>query len=289
MHLVQAEGWKVVRVPYVSGRHASADLVATYFIPWRVRQIVLAVALIGLVLASQSAEGTLAVQASARLPDRTLHVLLQARNCAAASSETMAAARDVITKRIRALHVSRPQVTEVGICRIDVVAHGVKDQHQFIATISATGELILYGMGKLPVLKAGQAFPYAITNTPANNCDAPKPPSPCIVITGADLDHSKIKVGYDQFGAPVVNAGTKGSSIDRFSQYTGAHVGQNMAIVLDGKVITDPTIQAPLSTDWQITGIGSVTQANTIAISLKYSALPIAFEVIARKATNNNG
>jgi preprotein translocase subunit SecD len=208
-----------------------------------------------------------------------LHVRLQARHCAVTSPAAMAAARTIITRRILALGVRRARVTEVGQCSIDVVASGVKDQRQFIATIGAPGRLVLYGMGALPVLKEGATFPYSVATAPASFCAVPKPPSPCIVIIGADLDLSKISVGYDTFGAPVVNAGTKGTGVDRFSAYTGAHIGQHMAIVLDGTVITDPTIQAQLSTDWQITGIGSIDEATTIATSLKYGALPIAFTI----------
>jgi preprotein translocase subunit SecD len=101
------------------------------------------------------------------------------------------------------------------------------------------------------------------------------------VIGGPDLDHSKISSGQDAFGNPVVNVGFKGVGVDRLSEYTGTHISQNMAIVLDGMVIGDPTIEGQFSRDLQISGLRSVEEATTIAISLKYGALPIAFTIVA--------
>ncbi|HWE61685.1 MAG TPA: protein translocase subunit SecD [Chloroflexota bacterium] len=206
-----------------------------------------------------------------------LRLLLQARDPKAATNDAMNAAVDVITKRIDAFGVAAPSITRVGANQIDVEIPNVRNPTEVRTTLGSTGQLVIYGMGTLPVLAQGAVFPYHTTTL----CNVAKPPSPCVVITGADLDSSQISVGYDNFGAPLVNAGTKGPGVDRFSQYTGAHIGQNMAIVLDGKVITDPTIQAALSTSWQITGIGSIDEANTISISLKYGALPIAFNIVA--------
>ena len=206
-----------------------------------------------------------------------LRELLQARDPKLATADAMSAAIDVITKRINAYGVSEPSITQVGADQIDVEIPNVKNPAQVRSTLGSTGQMVIYGMGSLPLLAAGETFPYHTTTF----CDVPKPPSPCVVLSGGDLDLSQISVGYDQFGAPLVNAGTKGSGVARFSAYTGAHTGQNMAIVLDGKVITDPTIQAQLSSTWQITGVGSIAEANTIAISLKYGALPLAFDIVA--------
>jgi preprotein translocase subunit SecD len=66
-----------------------------------------------------------------------------------------------------------------------------------------------------------------------------------------------------------------------FADYTGSHVNQYLAIVLDKRVISTPTISN------QITGgqgiiQGSFTQdsANTLAIQLRYGSLPIPVKVV---------
>jgi preprotein translocase subunit SecD len=55
-----------------------------------------------------------------------------------------------------------------------------------------------------------------------------------------------------------------------------------MAIVLDGKVVTDPSIQSAITGgNGEINNIGSIDTANAIAIRLKYGALPISFHIDA--------
>lgn len=206
-----------------------------------------------------------------------IRVLLGARDHAAATDDAMTAARDVIDKRVNAFGVSEPQITRVGKYQIDVEVPNIKNPAQLKNTLGSTGQMVIYGMGNLPPLAQGAPF----TNTVTTSCSAPSAPTPCVVITGADLDSGQISVGYDQFGAPLVNAGTKGPGVGRFSDYTGAHVGGHMAIVLDNKVVTDPTIQAQLSGTWQITGVGTIDEAKAISIQLKYGSLPIAFNIDA--------
>jgi preprotein translocase subunit SecD len=55
-------------------------------------------------------------------------------------------------------------------------------------------------------------------------------------------------------------------------------VGKQTAFVLDGKVIVAPTIQGAITTDTQITGSFTQKDAVDLANSLKYGALPLAFE-----------
>ena len=171
---------------------------------------------------------------------------------------------------------ARPRVATIGRCGIDVVATGVTNRRQFIATVSATGHLVLYGMG---TLRPWRRAP--LPRQPSPTRFAPRPPHRArIVITVPTSIAARSGVGHDAYGAPVVDAGTRGGAADRLSAYTGAHVGQHMALVLDGTVIADPTDPGPTLPDWQIAGLRSVEEATTIATSLKYGALPIAFTVV---------
>jgi protein-export membrane protein SecD len=64
-----------------------------------------------------------------------------------------------------------------------------------------------------------------------------------------------------------------------FGAYTAAHIGQPMAIVLDGIVLSAPTIQAQLNTGGVITGSFTEEQARTLALQLRSGALPIPLRV----------
>jgi preprotein translocase subunit SecD len=129
-------------------------------------------------------------------------------------------------------------------------------------------------------MSAGQPF----TQTTNIYCDAKNAPTPCLVMAGSDLNLGAISTGYDNYGAPLVNFGAKGKGSSVLAYYTSVNAGgkATMAIVLDGKVVTDPTTQGAIPNgQGQITGIGSIDEANNIAIQLKYGALPIAFAISA--------
>jgi preprotein translocase subunit SecD len=210
-----------------------------------------------------------------------LSVLLTARNSKEVSDDSMNAALDVITKRVNAYGVSEPVVQRVGSNSIDVEVPGVKDPSQLRDTLGSTGQMVIYGMGTLPVLSAGATFPY--TNT-TKLCNSAGQPMPCIVVKGNELDPSQIAVSFDNVGQAQVNFGVKGDAVGRLSDYTTLNAGNKatMAIVLDGKVVTDPTTQSAITTgSGVINGIGSVDEANSISIQLKYGALPIAFDIAA--------
>ncbi|PJF43839.1 MAG: protein translocase subunit SecD [Phototrophicales bacterium] len=66
-----------------------------------------------------------------------------------------------------------------------------------------------------------------------------------------------------------------------FFDHTSTHIGQQMAIVLDGVVLSAPTIQAAISRQGTITGSFTAEEARSLANQLRYGALPVPLEVSA--------
>ncbi|HEY3938524.1 MAG TPA: protein translocase subunit SecD [Bryobacteraceae bacterium] len=60
----------------------------------------------------------------------------------------------------------------------------------------------------------------------------------------------------------------------RFSAFTGSHIGQRMAIVLDGKVLLAPSIKGQISDQGVIEGEASQQDASDLALNLKAGSLP---------------
>lgn len=60
----------------------------------------------------------------------------------------------------------------------------------------------------------------------------------------------------------------------RFSNYTGSHVGQRLAIVLDGRVLSAPVIQSQIGDEGVITGAKDQQEASDLALNLKAGSLP---------------
>ncbi len=66
----------------------------------------------------------------------------------------------------------------------------------------------------------------------------------------------------------------------RFKSETGKHVGDNMAIVLDQRVVTAPVLNSAIGRNGQITlGGGSLQQAQDLALVLRAGALPVPLKV----------
>ena len=64
------------------------------------------------------------------------------------------------------------------------------------------------------------------------------------------------------------------SAADKFGEYTSSHIGIPMAIVLDGNVMSAPTIRARITDSGVIEGNYSVEEAEDLALILSAGALP---------------
>jgi preprotein translocase subunit SecD len=92
------------------------------------------------------------------------------------------------------------------------------------------------------------------------------------VITGRDLKNARGGVG--QNNEPDVHFSLNPAGAERFSRETGRSVGRRLAIVLDGRVESAPTIQSQISGEGVITGRYSATEADELAKVLRAGALP---------------
>jgi preprotein translocase subunit SecD len=79
-------------------------------------------------------------------------------------------------------------------------------------------------------------------------------------------------------GAWVVNLSLDSSGSDAWATFTGANVGKQVAVTLDGKVITAPSINGAIPNGkTEISGTFNQASATELANQLKYGALPLSF------------
>jgi preprotein translocase subunit SecD len=85
----------------------------------------------------------------------------------------------------------------------------------------------------------------------------------------------------DELGRYQVAFELKSAGAKVFSEFTSAHVGDILAIVLDKQVISTPSIQNPI-TDGQgvITGNFDLESANALSVQLRYGSLPIPLKIV---------
>ena len=236
-----------------------------------------------------------------------LRVLLEADLPAdvAVTAEQIQTARDIIENRVNALGLTEPIVQVAGDRRILVELPGVADPDQAEATIRQTGllEFVEIPLDLAYSLQEGQTVqtdfgqeastegsPQPTTSaTPASPeptpVASPTPEAPVLhtVMTGSALQTAL--VNRDQLGQFEVGFELTDEGSQIFSEYTSAHVGDILGIVLDKRIISLPRIDSPITTgSGRITGNFTYEQANQLAVQLRYGSLPIPLRVAQRKA-----
>jgi preprotein translocase subunit SecD len=98
------------------------------------------------------------------------------------------------------------------------------------------------------------------------------------VITGRDLKNARPSIDYDT-NMPSVNFTLKPEASSKFRRATQANVGRQLAIVLDGQVMSAPVIETAIpSGSGRITGVGTSEEALDLALVLRSGALPASLE-----------
>ena len=197
-----------------------------------------------------------------------LRVVLQA-NTANPSSQDLATARNVIENRVNQFGVSEPLITTSGKNRIVVELPGLtaKDQKRALSLIGQQAKLYFQ-------LVKPSAANKAVGQMTLDDLEKPAFTGEIISTARADFQ----RVGGSTMG-PAVFFNIKAKDAGKFGDFTGNNIGRRMAIVLDGKIITAPTLQSRISDSGQITGINSLEEASNIALVLRSGSLPISLHV----------
>lgn len=93
------------------------------------------------------------------------------------------------------------------------------------------------------------------------------------------------RIGFDPWSnQPVVTVDFDKEGTRMLAEFTSAHVLRPMAIVIDGKIISAPTITEPILTGRvQISGNFTHDGANELAIMLRSAALPVPFVLVEER------
>ncbi len=98
------------------------------------------------------------------------------------------------------------------------------------------------------------------------------------IITGEVLTDAR--PGTDPIEGNVVQFTLNNEGARRFKSETGKHVHDNMAIVLDQRVVTAPVLNSAIGRSGQITlGGGTLQAAQDLALVLRAGALPVPLKV----------
>ncbi len=236
--------------------------------------------------------------------------------------DAMEAVRTIVQNRVDSMGVVEAVVQIQGERRLVVELPGIEDPDQAIETIKGTGLLEFVETGQLylpegtkiqttyrtqgisptvPISPTTALTPTASVSptatispttgiTPTAELTATGEVSPTspfagrvfkTIMTGKHLKSAR--VGTDEYGRPEIDFELTPEGAAIFAKYTKEHVGDFLAIVMDGVVISCPRIQSPITE-----GRGRITsekgfpleEARRIAIQLQYGALPVPLKVL---------
>jgi len=180
-----------------------------------------------------------------------------------------------------------------GENRIIVELPGINNPEQAVETLKSTGQLEFVEIGSA----ANPQYPEVVQGVyvrTTNNDAVPDPetlgvtpfPYPDVVfktvMTGRELKDAFVQL--DQYGAPSIGFELTAEGAKIFAEYTAQHVGDILAIVLDNVVLSAPRINSAIPEGrGEITGRFTREEAESLAVQMRYGALPVPLEVVNRR------
>lgn len=171
--------------------------------------------------------------------------------------DTMSKVKNIIERRVNSIGVAEPVIQLSGNDKLIVELAGIKDPQKAIELIGTTAKLEFriknkdgsYG----PVLLEGSALKTA-------------------------------GVSRDQLGLPSVSFELNSQGANTFAKITRENIGKQLAIMLDNKEQSAPTIDSEISGgSGIIRGRFSIEEANNLANLLKSGALPVEIKIVENR------
>ena len=100
-------------------------------------------------------------------------------------------------------------------------------------------------------------------------------------VTGRDLRSARATL--DENNLPAVNFSLNREGARKFGQITGQNIGRPLAVILDNRVQTAPTIQSRITDDGEITGRFTQQEAADLALKLRSGALPASLTYLEER------
>ena len=206
--------------------------------------------------------------------------------------ELMGVLRDVIERRVNIFGVSEPIVqvesssfvSEERKERLVVELPGVQDVSEAVAEIGKT-PLLEFRLVDQAAFAAEQALLQATSSATSTATSSLPEPYIDTGLTGRYLESAALEfMGQSQTGGlanePIVSIRFNTEGGDLFEQITRENVGEQLAIFLDGELVSAPRINEAIPGGSAIISGGfTPDEARDLAQNLNFGALPVAIEL----------
>ncbi len=241
-----------------------------------------------------------------------LRVLLEADLPASVqvTPQEMDTARQILQNRANGLGVSEVNFETAGPRRLVGEFPGLTNTTQVLDALKQTGQLAFVPFGTSPLPEgtkinvdyANPADPKAAVTGPEATAAPAASPTPSSSTSGTQATTTApsaagttptyrplftgsglqtVTVSTNQLNKPVVDFTLKTDAAQKFADFTSAHVGEYLGIVLDNTVISSPVINSAITKgSGLIEGNFTVASANALAVQLRYGSLPVPFKIV---------
>ena len=209
--------------------------------------------------------------------DQTITLTLSPETIVADSVDAVQTDMETVRKRVDSLGTKEPSILRQGTNRIDVEAPGQSDAEQLKRVRGQTAKLTFQMVDESAspadvaadlIPPGSEVLPYAETKYGKATLLVRKR----ILVSGDDLTNAG--VGQDQSQRPAIEFRFNGLGAKRFGDATAQNIGKRFAIILDGKVVSAPTINSAITGgSGIIEGSFTYQSASELAGILKSGAL----------------
>ena len=201
-------------------------------------------------------------------------------------TQTIEQSMEIIRRRIDPDGTKEPIIQRQGTERILVQLPGVDDPEEVKRLLGRTAKLTfqLVDMSITPqeALDRGRTPPGSVLLPDDKEDGRFYVVEKRVMVSGELLDTAQ--ASFDQNNRPAVSFTLNATGAKRFGRVTGANIGRPFAIILDGKVVSAPTIQSQIFGNGQITGSFTVAETNELALILRAGALPAPLIVMEERS-----
>jgi preprotein translocase subunit SecD len=211
--------------------------------------------------------------------------------------ETVTQALQTIERRVNELGVAEPVVARhSGNDQILVQLPGVTDVNRAKEIIRSTALLELKLVEQGPFVDEASARQAFANNVPPDiqilpgQSEGTVGAAPTTVyyavrrvaaVTGRDLRNARPSL--DENNRPAVSFSLNNQGAAKFGAFTQANINRQLAIVLDGRILSAPNIQSRIDSEGRITGTFTTEQASDLGLSLRSGALPASLTYLEER------
>ena len=190
-----------------------------------------------------------------------------------------------IRNRIDQFGVAEPDIRKQADFRIQIQLPGLTDSKRAIQLVGQTAQLTFHlvrdDVNPQGILPPGVAlFPMVTVRPDGSTSESMIALDKEPLMTGEDV--ADARPTFDNRPSVGLSFNSRGAAM--FERITGEHIHKRMAIVLDGKVHSAPTIQSRIGGGKaSITGSFTPTEAQDLAIVLRAGSLPAPVTVLEER------